>query len=192
VNFCKLRGAREIELWELRDGSNAARSKRIMTQAMNTRFTVLIFAIVSISAEAQPNPAEAEIRATRQASNEAIRRHDIKSFATSLDTDFSMIRGNGVLAATRQAYIDLFVHDFADPQAIRYERVPDQVEISSAAPLAAEHGHWIGTHADGSRAYGGTYLAMWRKTEAGWKIRSELFVVLVCHDGPACAGYRKP
>ena len=103
-----------------------------------------------------------------------------------------MIRGNGVSVPSRQAYIDLFTHDFADPKAIRYERIADQVEISGAAPLAAEHGHWIGTRADGSRAYGGTYLAMWRKTEAGWKIRSELFVVLACDDGPACAGYRKP
>lgn len=159
---------------------------------MNTRLAVLFFAVISNALYSQTNSAESEIRAARKASNEAIQRHDIKSFAASLDTDFSMIRGNGVAVPSRQAYIDLLAHEFADPQAIRYERVADQVEISSAAPLAAEHGHWIGTRADGSRAYGGTYLAMWRRTEAGWKIRSELFVVLVCDDGPACAGYRKP
>jgi ketosteroid isomerase-like protein len=158
----------------------------------HTRLTVLFFTVCCFAVHSQPNSAEAEIRAARQASNQAIQRHDIKAFAASLDTDFSMIRGNGVLVPSRQAYIDQFAHDFADPKEIRYERVSDKVEISSAAPLAAEHGHWIGTHADGSRAYGGTYLAMWRKTEAGWKIRSELFVVLVCDDGPACAGYRKP
>ena len=157
---------------------------------MITRLTVLIFSVFCTLVQSQPNSAEAEIRATRQASNEAIQHHDITAFATSLDTDFIMIRGNGVLIPSRQAYIDLFVHDFADPNAIRYQRTPDKVEISKAAPLAAEHGHWIGTRADGSRAYGGTYLAMWRRGEAGWKIRSELFVVLVCDDGPACAGYR--
>jgi ketosteroid isomerase-like protein len=159
---------------------------------MSIRLSVVFFAVLCIAVHSQPNSAESEIRAARKASNEAIRRHDIKAFAASLDTDFSMIRGNGVAVPSRQAYLDQFAHDFSDPQAIRYERVADKVEISSAAPLAAEHGHWIGTRADGSPAYGGTYLAMWRKTEAGWKIHSELFVVLVCNDGPACAGYRKP
>ena len=158
---------------------------------MTTRLTVLIFSAFCMVAQTQPN-SEAEIRAARQASNEAIRRHDIKTFATSLAPDFVMIRGNGVLVPSRQAYIDVFTQDFANPNAIRYERIPDKVEISNAAPLAAEHGHWIGTRSDGTRAYGGTYLAMWRRTEAGWSIRSELFVMLFCDDGPSCAGYRQP
>jgi len=160
--------------------------------AVNTRLAVPFFVVFCLAAYSQTDSAESEIRATRQASNNAIKRHDPKAFGASLDTDFSMIRGNGVFVPSRQDYIDQFAHDFADPKAILYERIPEKVEISRAAPLAAEHGHWIGTHADGKRAYGGTYLAMWRKTAAGWKIRSELFVVLVCADGPACDGYRKP
>jgi ketosteroid isomerase-like protein len=159
---------------------------------MITRLTVLSFSVFYAAAQSQSNSAESEIRATRQSSNEAIQRHDIKTFASSLDTDFIMVRGNGVLVPSRQAYIELFTRDFADPKTIRYERIPDKIEISNAAQLAAEHGHWIGTHPDGSRAYGGTYMAMWRGTRAGWKIRSELFVVLVCSDGPSCADYRKP
>lgn len=151
----------------------------------------LIFAVLCPVASAQPNPAETEIRAIRNASNEALKRHDIKTFAQSMDEDLVMIRGNGDFTPSKQAYIDRFAHDFADPKAVRYERIPDKVDISDAAPLASEQGHWIGTHADGSRAYGGTYLAMWRKTPAGWKIRSELFVVLTCYDRPSCAGYRK-
>jgi ketosteroid isomerase-like protein len=159
---------------------------------MAARLSILILTIFGAAAQAQSDPAEREIRAARRMSNEAIRRQDLQVFAASLDTDFVMVRGNGVLVPSREAYIDLFRHDFADPNAVRYERIPDKVEISTAAPLAAEHGHWIGTHRDGTRAYGGTYLAMWRRTEAGWKLRSELFVVLVCEDGPSCAGYRKP
>ena len=31
---------------------------------------------------------------------------------------------------------------------------------------------------DGKRAFGGSYLAMWRRGERGWQIRSELFVLL--------------
>ena len=141
---------------------------------------------------AQTNPDEAQVRAQRKASNEAIRHHDLKTFASSLDEDFVMVRGSGVFVPTRQAYIDTFAQDFANPNAVAYERTADKVEISSAAPLAAEYGHWLGTRPDGTRSYGGTYLAMWRKTASGWKLRSELFVVLDCYDGPACAQYRKP
>jgi ketosteroid isomerase-like protein len=159
---------------------------------MLARLPVLILTVLCVGAQSQTDPADGEIRVARRASNEAIRRHDLQAFAGSLDSDFGMVRGNGVFVPSREAYIDLFRHDFADPAAVRYERIPDKVEISTAAPLAAEHGHWIGTRADGKRAYGGTYLAMWRRTDEGWKIRSELFVVLVCEDGPSCAGYRKP
>jgi len=141
---------------------------------------------------AQTNPAESEIRAVRQSSNQALKHRDIQAFAATLDADFVMIRGNGVLVPTRQAYIDTFALDFANPKAIGYQRIPDKIELSTAAPLAAEHGHWIGTRPDGSRAYSGTYLAMWRKTDSGWKLRSELYVVLTCEDPAACAAYRKP
>jgi ketosteroid isomerase-like protein len=150
----------------------------------------------------QTNPDETEIRATRQASNKALKQHDIQSFAASLDTDFVMVRGNGVLVPSRQAYIDTFTHDFANPKAVSYERIPDKIDLSTAAPLAAEHGHWIGMPGRSGRsgsaatnstpAYSGTYLAMWRKTQSGWKLRSELFVVLTCADQAACATYRKP
>jgi ketosteroid isomerase-like protein len=158
---------------------------------MTTRLAFL-FCTVLCAAMSQSNPAEAEIHAARQASNVAIQRHDIKAFASTLATDFVMIRGNGVLVPSRQAYIDMFTQDFANPKAIRYERIADKIEISNAAPLAAEHGHWIGTLPDGTQAYGGSYMAMWLRTEAGWTIRSELFVMLFCKDEASCAGYRKP
>lgn len=143
--------------------------------------------------QSKPNSDETEIRATRQSSNEALKHHDIQSFAASLDTDFVMIRGNGVLVPSRQAYIDTFTQDFANPKAVTYERIPDKIDLSAAAPLAAEHGHWIGRADPGSTpAYSGTYLAMWRKTPTGWRLRSELFILLTCEDAAACAIYRKP
>ena len=136
--------------------------------------------------------AESEIRAAREASNQAIMHRDIQAFAASLDQDFVMIRGNGVLVPSRQAYLDTFAKDFADPKSVRYQRLPVTVEISNPAPLAAERGDWSALRPDGSRAYGGTYMAMWRKTKAGWKLRSELFVVLSCNDAAACSSYSKP
>ena len=131
------------------------------------------------------------IRAERNRSNRALASHDIAAFGDSLAADFVMVRGNGGFVASRQAYIDLLTEDFRNPAAVRYERIPDRIDVSTAAPLAAEHGRWTATRPDGRRAFDGTYLAMWRRTEAGWKIRSELFVVLACADEAACAGYRK-
>jgi len=147
---------------------------------------------MALAAFGQSNSAEVRIRASRKASNEAIQRRDVQAFAASLAPDFVMIRGNGTMVPSRQEYIDVFTKDFADPQSVTYARIADKIEISNAAPVAAEHGHWIATRGNGKRAYGGTYLAMWRRTDADWKIRSELFVVLTCDDEAACAAYRTP
>jgi ketosteroid isomerase-like protein len=132
---------------------------------------------------------EAAIRAAREQSNRAIAQKDIDAFARTLASDFVMVRGSGAFVASRQAYIDQFRQDFTSGSAITYRRTPDKIELSSAAPLAAEHGRWVGLNEDGTVAYRGTYLAMWRRTEAGWEIRSELFVVLSCGVGDACKSY---
>jgi ketosteroid isomerase-like protein len=151
----------------------------------------LLFTCCAITFAQPKTDAAAEIRAARQRSNQAIAKRDINAFAESIGADFVMIRGNGSFTPSRQAYIERFGADFKDPGTVRYERIPDKIDISAAAPLAAEHGHWIATRPNGQKAYGGTYLAMWRRTDAGWKIRSELFVVLTCDDEAACAEYRK-
>ncbi len=145
---------------------------------MISALVMLLFALAPAAVFAQSATAEADIRAVRRTSNEAIRRHDLQAFAASLTDDLVVVAGNGGFIPTREAYIQRFAEDFADPKAVVYERIIDSVEISKEAPLAAEHGHWVGTRPDGSRAFGGTYLAMWRKTSKGWKIRSELFVRL--------------
>ena len=121
--------------------------------------------------------AEGLIRAARARSNRGIAERNPLMVAESLDKDF--IVGDGTLVPSRNAYVALFKQDFADPtHALRYERIPDTINISTAKPLAAEHGHWIGYSPDGTPAYTGTYSAMWRRTFSGWKIRSELFVTL--------------
>src|SRR6266568_2727344 len=108
----------------------------------------------------------------------------------SLAPDFVIIRGNGVFAS-REAWIDALQADFKKPNAVRYERIPEKIEISSVSPIAAEQGHWVATLPDGKRAYGGTYLAMWRRAGSEWQIRSELFVLLSCDDEASCAAYGK-
>jgi ketosteroid isomerase-like protein len=148
---------------------------------MNLLLCVLLLSSFTATMFAGTSIDEAAIRAIRVASNHAIQQGNVEAFAASLTADFVMVRGSSTFAS-RDGYIEAFARDFKDPGAIRYERVTDKVELSQAAPLAAEHG--------GSEAYGGTYLAMWRRTDTGWKIRSELFVVLTCADAAACSAYR--
>jgi ketosteroid isomerase-like protein len=162
-----------------------------MLDEMRNRWLFLFLMIVSPAFAQVDKNAAAEIRAARESSNHALAMHDIKALGEILAPDYVMIRGNGAFTPSRQAYLDRFADDFRNPNAVRYERVPDKIEISAAAPLAAEQGHWTSTGPNGRKAYGGTYLAMWRRTEGGWKIRSELFVVLTCEDEAACAAYRK-
>lgn len=132
---------------------------------------------------------EEQIRGIRAQSNQAIVTSDIAAFSASLADDFVMVRGSG-LFSTREQYIESFREDFRDGRSVRYERIVDRVDISKAAPLAAEHGHWVGRLPGGKAASTGTYLAMWRSTSAGWKIRSELFVMMTCDDTAFCAAYK--
>ncbi len=156
---------------------------------MISRSLLLMLALI-VSAAAQPKP-DAEIRALRERSNQAIATRNLAQFADSLDADFVMVRGSGAFVGSKRDYVALFEQDFADARSVTYRRTPDKIEVSSAAPLAAEHGHWVGINPDGTAGYGGTYLAMWRHTGQGWKIRSELFVVLSCGAGEACKQYTR-
>ena len=145
--------------------------------------------IVSASCLAQQSPDEDSIRGMRRASNFAIAAGDATGFAVSLDQDFMVVTGNGSLLS-RDAYIAAFAKDFEDPHSVRFERIPDSIEVSRSVPLAAEHGHWVGRLPGGPVIFSGTYLAMWRKAANGWILRSELFVSLECRDAVACESYR--
>jgi hypothetical protein len=100
----------------------------------------------------------------------------------SLAEDFVGIIGDGTFVPSRAAYLKLFKQHLDDKKGLRYERVTDRVEVSSSAPLAAEHGHWIATHPDGTVAFTGSYMAMWRHESEVWKIRSETYVTLTGAD----------
>lgn len=156
-------------------------------------FTLFFWsAAASAQAPQQPSPdAVAQIRAARERSNRAIAARDIEAFGESIAEDYVMVRGKGVFVPSRQAYLEDNAADFKKPDAVRYERIPDKIELSTVLPIAAEHGHWIATSPNGKIAYGGTYLAMWRQGKKGWQLRSELFVLLSCQDEAACAAYRK-
>jgi ketosteroid isomerase-like protein len=131
----------------------------------------------SIPSSTQVPLAELEIRELRATSNRAIAVRDLPAISATLADDFVVIIGDGTLL-TRAAYLEAFAHTFAQSVPLSYERIAETIALSASLPLAAEQGHWIGSLPDGTVLFTGTYMAMWRHSPAGWRLRSELFVTL--------------
>lgn len=128
------------------------------------------------------------IRALRAESNQAIQRRDLIAFGRTMLPDIEVTRGSSSHVSGRDSVLASVSVQFNDAAFLGYVRYTDRIEVSTMSPLAAEHGHWMGRfqRTDGIQIITGTYLAMWRKTDAGWKIRSELFVSLACIGSTAC------
>lgn len=122
---------------------------------------------------------EREIRRARENSNRSIARRNLVGVGASLGEDYVGVIGDGTFVASRAEYLRLFKLGFDRPkEGMTYVRTPEVIDVADDQTLAAEHGSWVATLPDGSVAYTGSYAAMWRRTAAGWKIRSEIFVAL--------------
>jgi uncharacterized protein (TIGR02246 family) len=135
------------------------------------------------------NTPASDIRDVRARSNKAIAAHDLEGVTATLTPDVVVTAGNGGVLVGRDTVRSSFRRTFADTTFIDFLRTPDSITVSTARPmLAAEQGHWMGRYhtANGIEDIGGVYLAMWRRTNEGWRIRSELFVSLTCHGPRLC------
>ncbi len=128
------------------------------------------------------------IQELRHQSNRAIQTRDMKAFGQTMLPEIEVTRGSGTHVSGRDSVLASVAVQFKDPTFLGYIRDTDSIQVSTSGPLAAEHGHWTGRfqRSDGVQTITGTYLAMWHKTDAGWKIRSELFVSLACTGSAAC------
>ena len=143
----------------------------------------------AIEAIANADPS-ADIRDVRARSNKAIAAHDLETVIATMTPDIVVTAGDGAVFVGRDNVRARVARTFADATFIDYLRTPDSITVSTARPtLAAEHGHWMGRYhtTNGIEDIGGVYLAMWRRTNEGWRIRSELFVSLTCHGPRMCA-----
>lgn len=122
-----------------------------------------------------------DIRSIRAKSNRAIAACDIAGVSASLAEDFVVVIGDGTFLS-RDEYIAAFAHGFEQPLVLSYERTADSVRVSDSLLLASEQGRWVARLPDGWTLFTGTYMAMWRRTEVAWKLRSELFVLLTHAD----------
>ncbi|AUD01734.1 YybH family protein [Spirosoma pollinicola] len=131
---------------------------------------------------------ERAIRSLRNQSNQSIQNRNLAGFGETMMSEIDVTRGSGSHVSGRDSVLASVAVQFKDPAFLGYVRTTDTIQISSSNPLAAEHGHWTGRfkRPDGVQTITGTYLTMWRKTNEGWKIRSELFVSLACTGSAAC------
>ncbi|MVM33547.1 DUF4440 domain-containing protein [Spirosoma sp. HMF4905] len=150
-----------------------------------TQISLDLFAQVDKTSESADVAA---IKSLRAQSNQAIQARDLTAFGQTMLPDIEVTRGSGSHVSGRDSVLASVAVQFKDPNFMGYVRTMDRIQISTTSPLAAENGHWTGRfqRPDGIQTITGVYLAMWRRTDAGWKIRSELFVSLACTGSAAC------
>jgi ketosteroid isomerase-like protein len=148
---------------------------------------VIRFAYVPCDSLSVDSADVTAIKSIRSESNRAIARHDVEAVVTSLDEDYVITISSGEILYGRAPQDESWAGHFAEFPDVVYLRTPAQVTLSNAYPLAVENGTWEGsmTTPNGKLEKGGSYTAMWRKVDGIWKIRSELFVGLIC-EGVDC------
>jgi ketosteroid isomerase-like protein len=135
----------------------------------------------------------ADIRAARTRQNQAIAAHDLAAIEQVWDSDVVVTAGMGVAFKGARLYRRAFEEEFAAFPDTKYERRPEDIEVSVVRPLAAERGSWTRqwTGQTGKGEMRGVYMAMWQKAAGGWRIRSELYVLLT-RTGPGCPPPKAP
>ncbi len=160
----------------------------LMVVAFSVLLPMLSLAQIAPKSKASGTTDEVAIRTLRAQSNQAIQARDLIAFGQTMLPDIQVTRGSGSHVSSRDSVLASVAPQFKDATFLGYVRTTDSIQISTSSPLAAEHGHWTGRfqRPDGIQTITGTYLSMWRKTESGWKIRSELFVSLACTGSAEC------
>jgi uncharacterized protein (TIGR02246 family) len=118
-----------------------------------------------------------QIRARRKLTNRLIAAKDAARLAPFFTPDAVLIAGDGAAILGREAILDAFAGQFADPAFVAYVRETLEVTLDPAGARAAESGKWTGRWSSGA-AMGGDYLAVWRKVTGQWALERELYVTL--------------
>ncbi|MGE3616680.1 MAG: DUF4440 domain-containing protein [Gemmatimonadales bacterium] len=128
------------------------------------------------------------IRQLRQASNEAIARHDTAGIGAAMAPGVVVVPSTSVVATGRAANLRAFAETFAARPDVIYRRTPGEIRVDPKWRMAAESGRWTGrwTDADGPVSIEGTYFAKWREGPGGWRIEAETFVPDRCVGGRGC------
>ena len=141
---------------------------------MSKIFPVILLFLFS-ARYAMAQSAEAQIKAVRMASNEAIARHDADGIVRNMLPDYSIVTGRGQHVDGKDSVLAFWRKTFKALPGVVYLRTPVSIVISRNDSLAWETGQWT---AERSYSKGGNYSAMWRKSENSWRLAAELFVSL--------------
>ena len=147
--------------------------------------------VVALGLLTQTPDPEAQIRAARKRSNEAIAARDLDALADSWTEDVHVVTSRSAEASGREAERAAFEAQFRDRPDVLYVRTPERIEVFVAWRMASEAGTWEGrwTEPDGVVSIGGTYFAKWHRSEDGrWRIRAEIFVPTRCSGSSYCLG----
>jgi len=152
----------------------------------------MVWVLVAAMLAAAPAD-QAAVRAARTAQNEAIASGDLDRVASFWTEDVTVRRALGQPLSGRDAARKALEPPAVPAPRLIYQRLTQDVEVSSKWPLAFENGAWEGHQGTvrGPVVIGGRYSAQWVKRGGRWLIRSEVFVALTC-DGAGCAAAAVP
>ncbi len=121
---------------------------------------------------------QAQIRALREASNQALKAYDHAAELSHLTEEVLITTGSGTLLAGKEALRN-YIESFGESK-MYWVRTPGEIRVNEAKGLAWEQGTWKGYDPDQGTApvVGGQYAAQWTKASGAWLIHSELFVTL--------------
>lgn len=139
-------------------------------------FLVLVFYSAASELYAQTN--KEQIVALRNASNQALKSHDLTSILSYLTDDVLITTGNGTLLSSKNA-LKYYILD-AGASKMYWVRTPNDIAVNEKRGLAWENGTWKGYDPEKGKeaVVGGNYSAMWTIVSGAWKIKSQLFVTL--------------
>lgn len=123
--------------------------------------------------------ADLAIRLRRAAFNRAIADADLGAIGPFLTTNAVLVAGtDSALLSGRKAQLLTWKREFASANRTIYARLPREIEVSTVAPIALEHGKWHGNTLSGTELASGTYTAKWRKVGGEWMIEAEIYLTL--------------
>ena len=133
-------------------------------------------------------PDAREIRRLREASNEAITRHDTGGIGAILSPNVIVVSSASDHASGRDVNVQRFADVFRTRPDVVYRRTSDEVRVFDPWHMASERGRWTGswTDADGAIRSGGSYFAKWRQVNGAWLVGSETYVPETCSGGVYC------
>lgn len=124
--------------------------------------------------------ADISIRLARATFNRALADADLPAIGSLLARDVILVTGSdSAVIAGRKAQLDAWKREFAARPRTIYTRIPADISVSAAEPIAMETGTWQGSYEGaGKPSVSGSDAAKWRLVDGAWRLVAEIFVTL--------------